>query len=264
MSQVTIGDVAACLEVWAPPQLQESYDNAGLITGDPAGEVTGVMVSLDCTEEVVMDAVSRNCNMVVSHHPIVFQGLKKFSGGSYVERALIAAIRNGVALYAIHTNLDAVPDGVNAMICRKLDLEPEGVLRPRQAGQPEGSGMVARLSKPMEEKAFLKQVKERMGVSCLRHTRLLARPVQRVALCGGSGSFLIPDALRAGVDVFITSDIRYHTFFDADGRILLVDIGHYEAEQFTQELIVAYVKEKFPNFAVLLTEIITNPIKYLV
>lgn len=259
-----IREILAVLENVAPPHLQESYDNAGLIVGDPEAQVTGILFSLDSTEAVVEEALSLGCNLVVAHHPIVFRGLKRFNGSSYVERTVMQAIRKNVALYAIHTNLDNVyHQGVNAKIAEKLGLQNTRILSPK-AGQTDiGAGMLGMLPQPLPETDFLLHVKSTLRASCVRHTALRGRPVETVAVCGGSGSFLLPDALRAGADAFVTADFKYHEFFDAEGRLVIADIGHYESEQFTIELLFQIIREKFPTFALHCTKVNTNPVHYL-
>ncbi len=344
---ITIKQIAAHLETIAPPSYQENYDNAGLITGDPTWESKGAVVSLDATEEVVEEAIRLGCNMVIAHHPIVFRGLKKLNGKNYVERAVIKAIKNDVAIYAIHTNLDNIyHKGVNAKIAETLALENTRILAPKnvskklhtyipnetvnglltalpKAGasnvnyssdnqvfidgnetihegkklevtyasglQPQlislikthapdayieihrlenptteiGSGMIGELPEPMEEMDFLQNLKKTMKTGCVRHTRLLGKPVKTVAVCGGSGSFLLPHAIRQKADVFVTADFKYHEFFDADGQTVIADIGHYESEQFTIELLQEIISEKFPTFALHFSKVTTNPVKYL-
>lgn len=361
-----IADIIAHLESIAPLSLQESYDNAGLITGSPETDCTGALVCLDATEEVILEAIDKHCNLVVAHHPIVFRGLKKINGRNYVERAIVTAIKNDIAMYAIHTNLDNVLSGVNGMMAAKLGLLNPRVLAPRasvlqklqvfvpashaeqvrtalfeagagQMGQysecsfnsagtgtftpgagtnpfsgeagkrqsdPEvkietivpawltgkalaalrvahpyeeiaydlfplgnqvgqiGSGVIGELPAGLGETAFLEQLKTAFGLSVIRHTPFTGKPVRRVALCGGAGSFMITNALAAQADVLVTSDCKYHEFFDADGKILLADIGHYESEQFTIDLIAGVLQEKFPTFAALKTVIKTNPVHY--
>ena len=365
---IRVRDVIAELEAWAPPSLQESYDNSGLLVGDRNAEVTGVLVSLDCTESVVTEAVEKGANLVVSHHPIVFNGLKRFTGGTYVERTVMAAIRHGIQLYAIHTNLDNVSDGVNQRLASLVGcthqslriLRPkanvlmqvavfvpvdhaeavqqamfdsgaghignydecgwsvagQGTFRPLPGAQPYagqvgereradevrlevvvepwklsgllhamkaahpyeevahsvwplentlsnvGSGMVGELPEAMDEAAFLDRLKKVLGCGAVKHTQLLGRPVRRVAVCGGSGSFLLGDAIRSGADVFVTSDFKYHEFFDADGRIVIADVGHYESEWQTTDLILNRLNEKFTNFALHLAKANPNPIHY--
>ena len=363
-----VADVVSVLEDWAPPSLQEGYDNSGLLVGDRNALVTGVLVSLDCTEAVVEEAVARGANLVVSHHPIVFKGLKRFTGANYVERTVMAAIKHGINLYAIHTNLDNVADGVNRRLAELVGCSPESlrILRPKAetlmqlvvyvpqsqfeavqeamfaagAGQigkydecgwsvvgqgtfrplpgadpfagkmgvreaaderrlevvvepwklapvlhamqkahpyeevahsvwplenalkDVGSGMIGELATELSEEAFLDGLKKTLGCGTVKHTQLLGRSVRKVAVCGGSGSFLLGDAIRAGADVFVTSDFKYHEFFDADGRIVIADVGHYESEWQTTDLIVNRLNEKFPNFAVHLAKANPNPIHY--
>lgn len=362
----TIKDFTDHLESIAPLSYQESYDNSGLLTGNPSGIVTGIMVSLDCTEEVVADAIENKCNMIVAHHPIIFSGLKKLTGRNYIERTIIKAIKNDIAIYALHTNLDNVSNGVNAMIAKKLGLINTTVLSPKQgllkklvtfclkedaekirsalfnAGggnisnydeccfniegkgtfrgnensnpyigkkgvrsledeirielifegfrQHEllkalmnahpyeevaydiytlentysaGAGIIGELPENQEEMSFLRMVKLKLNTECIRHTKLLGSQVKKVAICGGSGSFLLDDAIRKGAQALVTADFKYHQFFDADGKILIADTGHYESEQFTMELIKSLILEKFSTFAVRLTEVNTNPVHYM-
>ncbi|MCC6283488.1 MAG: Nif3-like dinuclear metal center hexameric protein [Saprospiraceae bacterium] len=259
-----IHHILSILESIAPPYLQESYDNAGLIVGDPEQEVTGILFCLDSTEAVVEEAIALGCNLVIAHHPIVFRGLKRFNGSNYVERTVIQAIRKQVALYAIHTNLDNVyRQGVNAKIAEKLGLKDTRILLPKTGETEIGAGMLGFLPEPMLETDFLQHTKTALRAGCVRHTALRGRPVQTVAVCGGSGSFLLPEALRAGADVFVTADFKYHEFFDAEGRLVVADIGHYESEQFTIELLFQIIQEKFPTFALHCTKVNTNPVFYL-
>ena len=263
---VKIKEITAHLESIAPLYLQESYDNAGLITGDPNWEVTNVLCSLDCTEAVVEEAVERGCNLVVAHHPIVFRGLKRLNGRNYVERTIIKAIKQDVAIYAIHTNLDNVLyRGVNAKIAERLGLLNTEILlaKPEVANPAIGAGVIGELPTAMQEAAFLQWLKQTMLTGCVRHTRLLGKPIQTVALCGGSGSFLLPAAIARRADVYITADFKYHEFFDADGHLVIADIGHFETEQFTIDLLHEIISEKFTTFAPLKTSVNTNPVHYL-
>ena len=361
-----IKNVIAELAFIAPPSLQESYDNAGLITGHPDWTCQGVLCTLDATEEVILEAISKGCNLVVAHHPILFRGVKKMNGKNYVEKAIITAIKNDVAIYACHTNLDNVATGVNKKIADKLGLENTSILLPKEQqllqlitfvptthleqvrsalflagagtiglyheasfgvegtgtfkgmeganptigkvgertavaetrlevvvpthlkGQVHhalieshpyeevahswimllnersdiGSGLIGDLPSPMEEKAFLQQLTTTFSLQVIRHTPLLRKQVSRVAVCGGAGSFLLENALAAGADFFITADLKYHEFFDANGRMVVADIGHWESEQFTPELLVDVLQSKFPTFAVLKSGIDTNPVQY--
>jgi dinuclear metal center YbgI/SA1388 family protein len=263
LKMTKIADILAVLEAVAPPHLQESYDNAGLIVGDPQAEASGVLFCLDSTEAIVAEAVERGCNLVVAHHPIVFRGLKRLNGATYIERTVMQAIRQGIAIYAIHTNLDNVhQQGVNGKIAEKLGLLGTRILSPKP-GLPElGAGLIGLLPEPLGESDFLERVKIALKTHCVRHTALRGRPVKTVAVCGGAGSFLLPEALRAGADAFVTADFKYHEFFDAEGKLVIADVGHYESEQFTVELLRDIVRDKFPTFALHLTKLVTNPVFY--
>ena len=260
--------------------LQESYDNSGLIVGDRDAEVTRALLCLDCTEAVVEEAIVKGCDIIIAHHPIVFGGLKRFTGGDYVQRTVIKAIQNNIAIYACHTNLDNVlRGGVNERIAQQLGFDVERVLRPIAADfgsfassggvvdsevfRTAGAGILCNLQKPMNVLDFLQHVKERMGAEVVKYTKCDVEVVGKVAICGGAGSFLIGDALRAGADAFITSDVKYHEFFDAQGKMLLCDIGHYESEKYTIDLFSNILSAKFPKFATIFAGTITNPIDYL-
>ncbi len=211
------------------------------------------------------EAIGLGCNLIVAHHPIVFKGLRRFNGYSYVERTVISAIKNDVALYAIHTNLDNVHfRGVNAKIAEKIGLQNTSILTPKAGFSDIGAGLLGTLPESMPEPDFLNMLKNALGARCVRHTALRGKPVQKIAVCGGSGSFLLSDALRAGADAFVTADFKYHEFFDAENRLVIADVGHYESEQYTIELLFDVVREKFPNFALHCTKVNTNPVHYWV
>ena len=260
-----VGEVMDYLESIAPLQLQEDYDNSGLLIGTSDAEITGAIICLDCTEEVLSEAITKGCNLVISHHPPIFTGLKKITGGSATERIVSQAIRHDLNLYAIHTNLDnTLNQGVNERIARRLGLDIDGILRPIN-GNPNpslGAGIVGYYSNPISESQFLDHLKTKMRTSLIRHTRLINKPIEKVAICGGSGSFLLPDALRAGVQAFVTADFKYHQFFDAEDRLLICDIGHYESEQFTVQLLHELISGNFPTFAAHCTGETTNPVHY--
>lgn len=293
---MTIQTIIRAIEEVAPPAYQEAYDNAGLICGDPQAEARGAVLCLDAIEAVVDEAIEKGYNLIIAHHPIVFRGLKRITGKNYVERTLLKAIRHDIAIYAAHTNLDNVfHQGVNAKIAAKLGLQDTRLLDPKpfwektlldMAGSHRsrveavlsafpnlfhldpshpviGAGMIGRLKQPIDEAGFLKQIRETMQTPVIRHTRLLGKPIQTVALCGGSGSFLLGSAIAQKADIFITGDFKYHEFFDADGRIVIADIGHFESEQFTVELFYEILSEKIPNFALHCTKVKTNPVEYL-
>ena len=354
------------LEKLAPSAYAEDFDNVGLLTGSPTSQVSGILVTLDTLESVVDEAVENNCNLIVTFHPIIFSGLKKLTGSSYVERAILKAIKNDIAIYAIHTALDNSFEGVNHMMCEQLGLTDRKILIPQpgtikklvtfvpkkdaaevrealfsagagsignydhcsfnvigsgsfrgnaasnpvigrrgethyeeeiqvgvsfpkhseknilnalfdshpyeevayeltsleNSNQHIGIGMTGLLPEEMEETAFLEQVKKTFGCGCIRHSALRGKPIKKVAVLGGSGSFAINNAIAAGADIFITADLKYHDFFKAEQRLVLADVGHYESEQFTKTLLTTYLKKKFANFAVVLSNTETNPIKY--
>lgn len=261
---MTIRDIANVLEAWAPPASAEAYDNVGLLAGDPAQAVTGILINLDMTEAVVEEAVRRGCNLVVAHHPIWFGPRKRLTPEDYVGRTLLRAIREGVHLYAIHTNLDNVRTGVNHRMAERLGLRDTGFLLPKASPEPGtyGSGLIGYLPEPLPKAAFLDQVREAFLCGGIRYADSPATHIHKVAVCGGAGSFLTAAALQQGADALVTADITYHKFFDNEDRLLLLDIGHYESEQFTSALIHAYLSEKFPNFAIHLSATRTNPVHY--
>ncbi len=366
MATITIKNVTDYLESLAPRSFQEDYDNSGLLTGDLNAPVKAILVTLDCIESVVDEAIQNNWNMIVAHHPIIFRGLKKITGQNYVERTIIKAIKNDIAIYAIHTNLDNVHTGVNRKIAEKIGLKNLKVLKPRKdtlcklvtfipkenagdvldalhkagagnigdykncsfqvAGegtfmptgkaqphigqtnqlervdeiraevifpnhltpkvlkalkeshpyeevayylsrlenenQEVGSGMIGELEKPIEPFEFLNGLKKEMNAKIVRHTQP-TKEIKKVAVCGGAGSFLLPSAIAQGADAFVSADFKYHEFFDAEGKIMIADIGHYESEQFTKDLLVEVLKEKFTTFAIIFSKTVTNPLSYL-
>ncbi len=258
-----IKDITSHLESIAPLKYQAEYDNSGLIVGNENDSVQGALITLDCTEEVVEEAIRLGVNLIIAHHPIVFSGLKKLNGSNYVERTVLKAIENKIAIYAIHTNLDAVPTGVNAKIGSLLGLNNLLILSPDSRYPEVGAGMIGELDNPMDFDSFITHLKSRMKLPAIRHTKALNGEISKVAFCGGSGSFLIDAALSAEADVFISSDIKYHQFFDADNQMVIIDAGHYEMEVATKDLIYEILSEKFRTFTLHFSEIITNPINYL-
>jgi dinuclear metal center YbgI/SA1388 family protein len=259
-----IEDITQYLEQVAPLHYQESYDNAGLLVGRHDTEIKGVLVSLDTTAAVVDEAIERGCNLIVAHHPIIFGGLKKLNGYHYVERAVIKAIKHDVAIYAIHTNLDNVlSNGVNEKIGLKLGLENLQILKPKTKIEDNvGSGVVGTLARPLEFHAFLRMLIRDMVLPGLKYTDVAHEVVQKVALCGGSGRFLLEDAIAVGAQVFISADFKYHEYFEANGQITIIDIGHYESEKFTVELLHQLITRKFSKFAAYCAKVNTNPINY--
>ena len=361
-----INEVITILEELAPLSYSEDFDNTGLIVGEENTEVSGILVTLDTLERVVDEAIDNNCNLIVSFHPIVFSGLKKFNNKNYVERVIIKSIKNNIAIFAIHTALDNSWNGVNAMICEKLNLKNRKILIPKndtiqklftyvpiasvkkvrdalfKAGagnignyskcsfnikgtgsymgnensnplvgekgeirfedevqigvtfqkhlqssvlkalydshpyeevayevttlentNPQiGMGMIGELNKEVNERDFLSFLKDTMKTDCIRHSKLLKKPIKKIAVLGGSGSFAIETAKQSGANVFVTADLKYHDFFKAENSILLADIGHYESEQYTKELLASFLNKKISNFAIILSQINTNSITY--
>jgi len=257
-----IKELTEYLETVAPLQYQESYDNAGLLVGDHQTDITGVLVSLDTTEEVVLEARELGCNLIVSHHPIIFSGLKRLNGYHYIERAVISAIKNDIAIYAIHTNLDNVmQNGVNERIAQRLKLQNLEILRPKLE-QSVGSGLVGKLPSPVAFDTFLEDLMSNMQLEVLKHTAPAHEKLDTVALCGGSGRFLLEDAIQLGAQVFLSADFKYHEYFEANGAITIIDIGHYESEKFTIELLHELITGKFSKFAAYCTKVNTNPLNY--
>lgn len=255
------------LHTIAPNRYQESYDNSGLLVGDSSAEVKGIVVSLDVTEAILDEAIGLGANVIVSHHPIIFSGLKRITGRNYVERIVAKAIKNDINLLAIHTNLDNVYNhGVNTHIAQRLGLNDVEILKPNIAMEADtsvGAGVIGNLSKPMSEMAFLEDLKLKMNTSTIKYTDLRSKPIHRVAICGGSGRFLLDDAKAGNADIFISSDFKYHEFFDADNQIVIADIGHFESEQYTINLLFELLTEKFNNFVTHFTKVNTNPVNYL-
>jgi dinuclear metal center YbgI/SA1388 family protein len=263
-----IREITDFLESIAPLRYQEEYDNSGLIIGDGETEFKGAIICLDSTPEVVDECISLGYNLIIAHHPVIFRGLKTINNETYTGKAIIKAIKNNIAVYAIHTNLDnAFKDGVSAKIAYKLGLKEIELLDPKEKFPGDdnlyGTGIIAYLDNEMHELNFLSFLKHSLNLKCIKYTRLLGKPVRKIAICGGSCSFLISRAINSGADVFISSDFKYHDYFDAENRILIADIGHYESEIFTIELIFDKLINNFNNFAARLTTVVTNPIKYL-
>lgn len=251
------------LERFAPLPLQDGFDNAGLQIGLTEMEATGALLCLDVTESIIDEALALGFNLIISHHPLLFKGLKCISGQTYIERCVLKAIKNDIAIYSAHTNLDNAPEGVNYKIAEKIGLQDIKILAPKEGESTVGSGVIGILEEPDSELDFLKRIKKTFEVECLRHNKLTGRLIHKVALCGGAGSFLIPNAIQQEADIFITGEIKYHEFFGHEKEILLAEIGHYESEQYTKDLLASILKKEFPNLEIENTKINTNPIKYL-
>ena len=257
-----IREIVSALERFAPLPLQDGFDNAGMQIGLTDAEATGALLCLDVTEAVLDEAIALGCNLVISHHPLLFKGYKSITGKDYVERCILKAIKNDLAIYSAHTNLDNAVGGVNFKIAEKIGLKNVCILDVKE-GPEAGAGIIGELETPETELEFLKRIKKTFEAGCLQHTKLTGREIQKVALCGGAGAFLIPLAIKSRADIFITGEIKYHEYFGHDTDILLAEIGHYESEQYTKEIFYTIIRDLFPNFAVHLTKVNTNPIKYM-
>lgn len=259
---MTIQQVAEALEKYAPLPLQEGYDNAGLQIGLTASACSGALLCLDVTEDVVLDAHRRGCNLIVSHHPLLFRGVKCIADQGTVERSLRLAIERGIAVYAAHTNLDNVGDGVNAEICRRLGLQHSRVLQPLPDGE-NGSGRIGELPQDMSAADALRLIKTTFRAGCVMHNAGPQRLIRRIAVCGGSGDFLIGAAIAQGADLFLTGEIGYHQFFGYERQLWLAAIGHYESEQFTPHLLQRIIAAACPALPTAIYQRTTNPIHYL-
>ena len=261
-----IYQVVDALEQYAPLPLQEGYDNAGLQVGlTEAVEVSGALLCLDVTEAVVDEAIQKGCNLIVSHHPLIFRKLARIADENYVQRTVRKAIKNDIAIVAMHTNMDAAAGGVNFKIAEKLGLRNIRFLGGEKevAGVKGGEGLVGDLAEEMAADDWVLRLRERFDVECVQCNQLLRRPIKKVALCGGAGSFLLDSAIAAGADAFVTGEMHYHEFFGHEQEIQICVIGHYQSEQFTSEIFQRIIEEKCPGVSCLVSEINTNPIIYL-
>lgn len=259
-----VREIAELLEQQVPLFWQESYDNAGLAVGHPEAEVDMVLVALDVTEDVVEEALRVGAQMIVSHHPIIFSPLRRLADGSPQQRAILRAIEGGVALYAAHTNLDSAPEvGISHFLASQLGLKVEGLLEPSSSDEGVGIGVVGRLSEPVAAEEFLATIGRTLGVKALRHSPVRIDRVERVAICSGSGGGLIERAEAAGADLYLTADLKYHSFVDAD-RMILVDAGHFETEICAIDILFDILSKKISNFAVRKSQTAQNPVRYLI
>ena len=255
-----VKDIIKVIEDFAPLSIQEGWDNSGLCIGSPEDPVTSVLMGLDCTPELVDEAVACGADMIVTHHPLIFSGLKKISPEDKVGEAVMKAIKAGISIYAAHTNADKVIAGVSGAMARRLGLEDVTILD--EDGDGTGLGVVGNLPEPMSSQEALAFVKERFGLKVLKSSRPIDGQVCRVAMCGGSGGSLIKAARRSGAQLYISGDISYHNFFTEDG-FMIMDIGHYESEIEIVDILFSLIKKNFPTFAVRITQnIYSNPIFY--
>lgn len=252
------------LEQYAPLPLQDGFDNAGLQIGlTEEQEVAGALLCLDVTEAVIDEAIREGCNLVVAHHPLLFHGLKSITGKSYVERCVIKAIQNNIAIYAAHTNLDNAKGGVNHRIANRIGLVNVEFLEEKDGTENAGAGVIGELPAEEDEKEFLIRLKSLFNIECIRHNAFCNRKIRRVALCGGAGGFLLSKAIVKGADAFLTGEIRYHDYFGHEKDLLIAEMGHYESEQYTTDIFAEILSNKFPELKIVKTSLNTNPINYL-
>ena len=258
-----IKQVLSALERFAPLPLQESWDNAGLQLGLTEADVSGALLCLDVNEEIVDEAIRKGCNLIVSHHPLLFRGLKQICGQDYVQRCVIKAIKNDIVIVSMHTNMDNARDGVNWKMAERLGLVNSQFFAQKVVdGIEAGSGVVGELPEAMAAQGFVELVKRQFDVQCALCNELLQRPIRKVALCGGAGDFLLPDALREGADAFITGEMHYHQYFGYEQQIQICVIGHYQSEQYTSEIFRDIIQRKCPGVRTEIAETSTNPIYY--
>ena len=259
-----IKEVLSALERFAPLPLQESWDNAGLQVGLTETEVSGALLCLDVNEKIIDEAIQKGCNLVVSHHPLLFRGLKTISDLTDVQRTVMKAVQKGVCVISMHTNMDNAKGGVNYKMAEKLGLRDVQFLAPKMVdGVESGSGVIGELPEAQASDDFVLAVKKAFGVECAMCNELLRRPVRKVALCGGAGDFLLDDALKAGADAFITGEMHYHQYFGYEQQIQICVIGHYQSEQYTAEIFRDIIEKECPGVKTCLAETCTNPILYI-
>ena len=261
---MTIRDVVAPIEEFAPLELQASYDNAGLVVGRLSDPVSGVLLAVDVTDEVLDEAEAVGANLIITHHPIIFHPLKRFNSEGYVQRCVERAIRKGIALYACHTNLDSTPEGMSWRLAHLLGVEQLQVLEPRSDNPEAGFGVVGNLPKARPTIDYLREVAERLKVGALRHSAVVSPTVSRVAICTGSGASLMEEARRAEADLYITADLKYNDFMTPDGAFVVADVGHFESEYCAIDILFDVLSKKMFTFAVRKSEHSCNPIHYLV
>ncbi len=258
---MVLKEITNILEKWCPLNSAEEFDNVGLLVGNSNEIITKAIITIDTTEEVVDEAIKNDCNLIITFHPIIFDGLKNITEQTYVERIVFKAIQNNINIYAIHTNLDNNPKGVNYKICQKLEMNNTKFLISK-VEETFGMGMVGELNKELSEIEFFNFLKSKMNIKNIKHSPFIGKNIKKVAVLGGSGSFAIENAIAEKADCYLTSDLKYHDYFKADNKILLADIGHYESEQFTKELILEFLNEKIPKFACIISKSNTNPVNY--
>lgn len=259
-----IKDITDVIERFAPLAYQESYDNAGLIVGRPDDEVRQALLAVDVTDEVLDEAEREGCDLVITHHPIVFHPLKRFNSADMVQRCVERAIRRGIALYACHTNLDSAPEGMSWRLAALLGIGELSVLQPSEGDPRAGFGVVGELPEPLPTVEFLRRMQQRLGVKVVRHSDLVSEQVRRIALCTGAGASLMADARRAGADLYVTADLKYNDFMFPDGEFVVADIGHFESEYCAIELLFEVLSKNLITFTVRKSGCSRNPVNYFV
>ena len=258
-----IKQVIEALEQFAPLPLQEGWDNAGLQVGLTEADVSGALLCLDVTPAIVREAVAKGCNLIVSHHPLIFHKLARVSDADDVQRAVYEAIRQGITIVSMHTNMDSAVGGVNFKIAEKMQLTGARLFAPRVVDGIEcGSGVVGEFAQPMAADDFIIMLKHQFAVECVQANQLLRRPIRRVAVCGGAGAFLLPQAEALGADAFVTGEMHYHEFFGHDQSLQIAVIGHYQSEQYTSEIFKSIIEERCPGVRCQIADTCTNPIIY--
>ncbi len=260
---MTNADIINAINEYAPLSLQEDWDNSGVQLGWSADECRGVLLCVDVTPAIVAEARERGCNLIVSHHPLIFKGLRSITGENPVQRAVLDAIRSGITVYSAHTSLDSAVGGISYTMARMLGAEVCAPLAPGKPGDDTGLGVVATLPAPLSQAEFAELVKKTFGSPVCRCSAGTGAPISRIAMCGGAGGEFIPAAKAAGAQAYLTSDVRYHDFVDHGNDLFIVDIGHFESESCAKEIFYRVITEKFPNFAVYYSRNEKNPINYL-
>jgi len=253
-------DISKALEMWAPLDSAEDFDNVGWLYQSSNPDINGVLICHDALENVIEEAYQKNCEMIVCYHPILFNGLKRFDQTNYVARAIQKAISYNISIYAMHTALDKVIGGVSDLMAENLGLTKVSFLLPDS--KESGMGRIGYFKKPLDSKTFLERIQKTFKTPVIRHSNFTKNAIHKVAVLGGSGAFAIEEAIRQNADAYVTGDLKYHDFFKPQGQLLLADVGHFESERFTKNAIAKYLQEKFSNFAVNLSEINTNPVGY--
>ena len=254
-------DITNIIEKWSPLDQAETFDNVGLLVGNPNNNVDKALITIDATEDVIDEAINQNCNLVITFHPIIFSGIKQITEKTYVERVVEKAIKNDINIYAIHTNLDNNPKGVNYKIAKRLSLKNTSLLLKKDNNEF-GMGMIGELNDELSEIEFFEFLKLKMNVKHIKHSPLLGKKIKKIAVLGGSRSFAIEEAIRQKADCYVTADLKYHDYFKAEKKIILADIGHYESEHFTKQLILDFLNEKIPKFACIISKTNTNPVNH--